>query len=754
MVQKSKRGLIGLNLFLAVAITACSAIAQAQAVSQWPQRLDSPGGLLTVYQPQPEKFDGDMLTARAAVSLTPPGATDPEFGAMWFHARVSTDRDARLVTIQNIEVKQVKLPNATDDQDKQFGVIIQQQVPSMNLVLSLDQLEATLSVAQKAKEEAQQLQNAPPKIVFTQIPTTLVVLDGPPKLQDSGTPGVMTVVNTPFIMLFDLNSKTYFLKAGTVWMSAPDITASWSAVTNALPAGVAEAGAKLTAQAPPAGAAVQPANTPTQILVAQEPTELITTTGAVTYTPLPGGNLLYMSNTQSDAFLEVASQHYFVLLSGRWFSAASLEGPWTFVASDKLPAAFAQIPADSPKANVLVSVAGTQAAKDARYDAGIPQTTVIQRSSGAALNVTYDGNPQFVPIENTSMTYARNCADPVVDVDNQYYCCTQGVWYQSASPTGPWAVCTVVPPVIYTMPPSCPIYNCRYCYVYDSTPDVVYCGYLPGYTGSYVYGPTVVYGTGYNYPYWYGTQFYACPSTWGFGAQYDYDAGCWGFGASFYYDAGWFANGPDRHRWWGEQGYIGSRDLRAIHDRGGEIRTDERNAVINRVNIYNRPENAHRNAAIRAVNRSEAIDAAHERAPAVHPETAKPAENNVYAGHDGAVYRRTETGWESRDAKGWTPMKTVPEAPVQRPEVQPERQPQERAEPPKENPVRENPVRENPVRENPVREAPVREEPARAEPSPGGLEEEHMARERSAPQQQQPVNSGGGGRVGGAPGRR
>jgi len=37
---------------------------------------------------------------------------------------------------------------------------------------------------------------------------------------------------------------------------------------------------------------------------------------------------------------------------------ASLQGPWEYVASDKLPAAFAQIPADYPRPTLLTFIAG------------------------------------------------------------------------------------------------------------------------------------------------------------------------------------------------------------------------------------------------------------------------------------------------------------------------------------------------------------------------------------------------------------
>jgi hypothetical protein len=51
---------------------------------------------------------------------------------------------------------------------------------------------------------------------------------------------------------------------------------------------------------------------------------------------------------------------------------------------------------------------------------------------------------------------------------------------------------------------------------------VVYAGYYPGYLGWHVYGPTVVYGTGWYYPGWYGPDYYyPYPWTWGFGIHYN-----------------------------------------------------------------------------------------------------------------------------------------------------------------------------------------------------------------------------------------
>jgi hypothetical protein len=675
-----------------------AAQAYSRQPTQWPLRVDTSSGQIAVYQPQPETFEGDKLAARAAVSLTPAGAADPVFGALWLQARVATDRDTRTVTIIDAQVKRVRFPDSDDAQQGQFAKILEQEIPRMNVTFSLDELLASLEVVEKEKVAVGELQTAPPKIIVTNMTSTLVVIDGEPKLQPVEQTRVMRVVNTPFILLLDMDSKRYFLKAGEAWFSSTDVKGQWTPASN-IPVAVADTATKLapppdqanpnaapTPQAPP-----QPI--PRQVIVATEPTELIATDGPPTYTPLAGNDLLYISNTQSDVFMEVGTQTNYVLLSGRWYRSRSLQGPWEFVPADKLPAPFATISPSSPKGHVLASVAGTEEARDARYDAAIPQTAVVKRTSGETINVAYDGQPQFASVQDSPVQYATNTPESVLLVGNRYYCCHQAVWYESPVAVGPWAVCVSVPRPIYALPPSCPVYHVRYCYVYDYTPDVVYCGYVAGYTGSYVYGPTVVYGTGYYYGGWYGTSYYARPWTWGCGVRYDPYVSTWGFGAPYGWDRRWMVRDSDRydHGWFGTRGYVGYRGLSRVNS-APQLRDTHVN-----LNIYNRTENITRNVTINrnvtlnrggsrdeTMNRNEAgrngianrndatrNEAAAGRRGGYAPPTAeRPStyQNNVYAGHDGQIYRRTNDGWEQRGKQGWQKLNTVPEAPqVERP---------------------------------------------------------------------------------------
>ena len=168
---------------------------------------------------------------------------------------------------------------------------------------------------------------------------------------------------------------------------------------------------------------------------------------------------------------------------------------------------------------------------EAMLDAAIPQTAAIKRD--ATIEVTFDGEPKFEPIEETTLHYAVNTESQVIRAGDQYFCAEQGVWYVAKDPKGPWKVATEVPDEIRTIPASNPNYNTKYVYIYDYTPEVVYVGYTPGYVGSYVYQSTVFYGSGWYYRPWVSPHYYyPHHSTWGFHVRYDPWYG-WNFGLSW-----------------------------------------------------------------------------------------------------------------------------------------------------------------------------------------------------------------------------
>jgi hypothetical protein len=70
--------------------------------------------------------------------------------------------------------------------------------------------------------------------------------------------------------------------------------------------------------------------------------------------------------------------------------------------------------------------------------AQVPTTATVDPKAAEKVKVSYTGDPEFKPIEGTSMEFATNTTDKVIKVGDVYYLCLQGVWFMSPNPNGPW----------------------------------------------------------------------------------------------------------------------------------------------------------------------------------------------------------------------------------------------------------------------------------------------------------------------------
>lgn len=620
--------------------------------SSWPREINVTEGTIVLYQPQLESLEGTLLAARAAVSVTPAGRSEPVFGAVWIEARLATDAETREVSLDEVKVTASKFPDVSNQNIEAIARILEKEIPAFNISVTYEELVAGLELIEDAKTAAENYGTVPPRVIVTSEPTVLVFIDGEAKLQAEENTSLMRVVNSPHLILLDQTARKYFLSVGSIWYSAQEVAGPWKVDGNPPQQIVSYVDAM--DEETPSDEETPPDEIPV-IHVAFEPTELIVTEGAPTYSPLSGTGLLYVSNTEAHIFLNIESQQHFVLLSGRWYRSGSLEGPWVFVSSDSLPADFAAIPPESEKGEVLASVAGTVQAKEAVLETQIPQTASIDRAE-ATCAVEYDGQPEFVQAGETTVYYAVNTSSAVFRVNGRYYVCDNAVWFESSASGGPWEVCVVVPEVIYTIPPSCPHYNVRYVYVYHYTPAVVYTGYTPGYVGCYVYGPTVIYGTGYYYRPWYGVYYYPRPVTFGFSFRYNPYTG-WSMGVHMGVRGpyGYVRFGYSRYPagWWGPPAYRPPYH-RPVAYRGQAPVNANRNVRAGTRNLYNS-----RTTGVRSTGSPAAAEARRTRSTGTgrQPDRAtqpRTRENNIYTDRNGNVYRRNNDGWEQRTSQGWS----------------------------------------------------------------------------------------------------
>jgi hypothetical protein len=387
------------------------------------------------------------------------------------------------------------------------------------------------------------------------------------------------------------------------------------------------------------------------VIVVTKPSELIMTSGEPDYSPIEGTSLLYVTNSDSDIIMDINTQNHYVLLAGRWYYSRSLkDGDWTFREPDELPEDFAKIPEDSDISDVRPSVPGTPEAQDALLEQTIPQTATVDRST--TVEVEWDGDPKFKDVKGTEVKVAKNADKTVLKIEDLYYCVDDAIWFVSDNPKGPWKVSDIRPDEVDELPPESEAYNVKYVYVYESTPDVVYVGYLPGYTCSYVYGGVVVYGTGYWYRPWWGAVYYPRPVTWGFGVHYNPWTG-WGF--SFGVSYGWMGWRFHPYRaWWGPRGY--HRGYRHGYHRGYHQGYRRGAAAGYRAGYTagQRNSNVYRNrsAGVQTANKNRAATNNRNLNNKARPST-KP--NNVYTDRNGNVYQRNKDGnWENRNNSGRT----------------------------------------------------------------------------------------------------
>jgi hypothetical protein len=650
----------------------------------WPREVAREGATLIYYQPQIDDWkDYKELTGRLAFSLTPKGGK-PTLGVASLQAKTQTDKDAGLVVIKSIEVLDTRFPSLDSASLKPMDKLFRQLFPTAGMTVSLDRIAAGVEKG-KAEGKPVAVQTEPPPIFVSEQRAILLFVDGKPVEVpvDSGS-SLSFVVNTNWTLFYDGNAKHYYLLDDRTWQSASAMEGPWSVTTalpksfSSLPAGDEFADVR---RAIPAKAPTSPVKSvfPTSV-----PGELIEFSGPPVYADIPQTRLTYAKNSESDVFVHKDQSQYYVLLSGRWFRAKSLEGPWTFAGGD-LPPDFAKIPPAGPKAAVLASVPGTQEAADAVLLAQIPTTATVNRAEAEKnVKVVYDGDPKFTAVEKTSVWYATNTESKVILADQKYYLCYQGVWFVSSSPNGPWKTADVIPASIYSIPPSSPVYNVTYVTVVDPTPTTVTASYTSGYTGVFIMGmavgAAVVYGSGYYYPPYmyrppYGYPVYRpYPYTYSAGARYNPYTGGYAVGRSAYGpyggagQAAWYNPSTGRYgRAATVQGPYGGRTAASSYNPYTGVRASTRqgsspygqwgSTAVQRGNdwaVSNRVTTAQ--GSVRRTTTSSGSSKTTVRGPGGQTARAgTDANNNMYASRDGNVYKKDQSGgWQKYNNGSWS----------------------------------------------------------------------------------------------------
>ena len=706
----------------AIAFVMASGVSAQQIenpVGQFPREWSSEADTVIVHAPEIEAWpEFETIEARAAVevSLTEGGST---VGTIRFTASTETNLDLRLVAIQDVELTGVNFSMLVEDAyNEQFEALVRNTVPANPQEVPLEVLLSYIAPDVEVPTP-EGLQVEPPPIFYSTTPAILVQTDGDPLLAPIEDTRLQFVINTNWD-LFRFRDREWFLLNDGAWLESRELTGPWT-YTRRLPRDFDDLPADGNfAAAIEAMPAERPDGDPPTVLVSDRPAELILIEGGERLEAVGGDGLAYVTNTTSDLFLYQGDYYY--LVSGRWFRAERLRGPWAHTTT--LPSAFNEIEPDHPKGHVRAAIPDTEEARLAALEALIPRRATVSRDAGQDVSVMYQGEPEFEPIENTGVARAVNSPSDVLFVDGQYYLCSNAVWYVSDQAIGPWEVATDVPPSVYMIPPSSPSHHVTHVHVYESDEETVSTGYSAGYFGVTVAFGVAMYGTGwyyppyayyppygypvyYPYPYSYGAGSYYNPNTGTYGravagygpyggygrtAAYNPETGAYGRGEAIwdsdeiagrgvaynprtgtgvatsryaYEDGGWGESLITRDdRWvYTESAWTDNSRRTEFETSGGATGVVERGQQGETFTRETEISRDDQSLSTQAARNEQGTVANIQTGEGESLTLARDAEGgDLYAGRDGNVYRRSEDGWQQHDGDTWQPV----EAPQER----------------------------------------------------------------------------------------
>lgn len=668
-----------------ICITATAQTRALNAAAQpadrgWPRGYSLPSeAQVVLYEPQIATWDNQKhMVALAAVSYVTKGEQKPTLGTIRIESDTLVSTEQRLVKFSTLKITEANFQTLPKEQTREIIAEIEKGIPDEDRLIALDRVLSFVDKSTINPRNVDGLKSDPPTIFLSRSPAILLNFDGEPIWSPIKDNELKFAVNTNWDIFQHGPTSLYYLRNDTNWLKSTSWRGPWSAATR-LPASFSKLPDDENWKDVKANVPGKPETRAPYVYVSTEPVELILFNGEPEYVPVPNTGLMWISNTESDLFRLGKDGPVYYLVAGRWFKAPNLNGNWSF-ATPSLPEDFKRISLEHPRSRVLASVPGTQQAAEAVLLAQVPQIARINKNDIKAPEVVYQGDPQYKDISGTQLQRAVNTDKDIIKFGNSYYMCYQGVWFTSNSPNGPWTVATLIPPEIYKIPPSSEAYNVTYVTVEeDGNADdewVTYAAYA-GYTGLMIGWGCAVWGTGWYYPpyYWYGGYYpiyYPYWRTYGYAAWYNPYTGRYGTAGRIYgpyggvgygarynpgtgtYSRGAFAYGP-----YGARGaaqaynprtgtYAQTRQGAGVYGSWGSTSVVRGDDWANTKRFTNR-----QTGTTTRVTRGDQGGMISRRGQDGSGFVGKRGEN-VYAGRDGSVYRRDDSGnWSKWQDGGW-----------------------------------------------------------------------------------------------------
>lgn len=536
-----------MKLFLrlsALTLLVMSALCTAQQADEleYPKVVQLNGNVLQIHHPVIDRWDRfRTVEGWIPIEVQLAGSNTRYVGAVRARARSQVDLARRIVRLSDQEVLEVRFSNTAvpEAAREMAGHAVGKQPHNVVLDALLHALASDFEVPRQSPTPGM-LNEQPPRIVVSEEPAQLLLIDKQPVAAPITGTGLEFVVNTDWKLFHQpVTGNWYVLNRGAWQTHSMLATGGWNTTTE-LPddfrlLALGDEWQEIREAYP----ARMPEQQPPPFIVSLEPTELVIIDGPARLAPAGDEGLSYVTNTDRDLFQ--LDRRWYLLLAGRWFVADALAGDWAAVRD--LPAAFGSLPESHPRTRVRAAIPGTVESVVSMMEAVLPRRRSVTAEEGAALSVAYAGTPRFESIEGTTLERAVNSPSYVFQHNNFYYLCHDAAWFLSRQPAGPWSPAHAVPDEIYRIPASDPAYFVTFVRpvaAQDDHPGGAWFEHNSGYLGEFSTGVSVVQGTGWYYSPWLWYDPVGRPVYWSHPYTYGWRMNGYGpHGNRFYYHGGW-----------------------------------------------------------------------------------------------------------------------------------------------------------------------------------------------------------------------
>jgi hypothetical protein len=216
-----------------VALALLHGAAPAAPSGGWPAEAVAGDVSFTLHQLQPDRYSGDGIEGRAAVTVRRKGEKELTYGVVFFRARSATSASA--LNLEGIEIAKGSFPWERDG-GAALLALFREHAPR-TATLPLASVMASPALALSMPRLPAPPKKAEPRVIVAPGPAVLVLVDGDYVIRPVAGTSVLRVTNTRSLLLQDSATSRFYLPMGSQWLVANAPSGKW-AVAKKVPGGL------------------------------------------------------------------------------------------------------------------------------------------------------------------------------------------------------------------------------------------------------------------------------------------------------------------------------------------------------------------------------------------------------------------------------------------------------------------------------------------------------------------------------------